>query len=135
MKRGVITGIKSKYDMVCRRVSAYLTSHKDEMTQASLFLVGICILSAGLLADASAQSGGLVATYNDSRIADATNQILTYIEGSFGALVMVGAGISAILSAAFGQYKMALGCLIVAVGSFILRSVLSTFFNDTNIQD
>lgn len=135
MKTGFITGVKEKYVKVCRRVSAFVTSHQAEMTQASLLLIGVCVLSAGLLADASAQAGGLVATYNDSRIADATNQILTYIEGSFGALVMVGAGIAAILSAAFGQYKAALGCLIVAVGSFILRSVLSTFFNDVNIQD
>ena len=134
MKAGFITGVKGNYVKVCRRVSAFVTSHQAEMTQASLLLIGVCVLSAGLLADASAQ-GGLVATYNDSRIADATNQILTYIEGSFGALVMVGAGIAAILSAAFGQYKAALGCLIVAVGSFILRSVLSTFFNDVNIQD
>jgi hypothetical protein len=48
---------------------------------------------------------------------------------------MVCAGLGAILSSAFGQYRAALGCLIIAVGAFILRSFLSTFFNDENIQE
>jgi hypothetical protein len=39
------------------------------------------------------------------------------------------------MSAAFGQYKAALSLMIVAVGAFILRSFMSTFFNDLNIQD
>ena len=52
-----------------------------------------------------------------------------YIEGSFGVLIMVVSGLGAIMSSAFGQYRAALGCLVVAVGSFILRSVASTFFN------
>ena len=49
-------------------------------------------------------------------------------------MVMVAAGIGAILSSAFGQYRAALGLLVVAVGAFILRSLLGTFFNDINIQ-
>jgi len=51
-----------------------------------------------------------------------------------GALVMAAAGIGAIFSAAFGQYKAAMGLMIIAVGAFILRSFMSTFFNDDNIQ-
>jgi hypothetical protein len=46
---------------------------------------------------------------------------------------MVSAGIGAIMSSAFGQYRAALSLLVVALGAFILRSVLSTFFNDTRI--
>ena len=96
--------------------------------QAMLFGAGIGLLVCGLSVSGLAESN-----YNDERLADATNAILTYLEGSFGALVMVSAGIGAILSSAFGQYRAALGCLVVAVGSFILRSVLGTFFNDINI--
>jgi hydrogenase-4 membrane subunit HyfE len=55
---------------------------------------------------------------------------MTYIEGPFGALVAVCSGLGAILSSAFGQYKAALSFLIVAVGSFILRAFLITFFPD-----
>ena len=47
---------------------------------------------------------------------------------------MVAAGIGAILSSAFGQYKAALSLLVVAVGAFILRSIIGTFFNDNNVQ-
>lgn len=72
--------------------------------------------------------------YNDQRLVEAINAILLYLEGSFGALVMVCSGVGAILSAAFGQYRAALGLLVVAIGSFILRSFMSTFFNDVGIQ-
>jgi len=73
--------------------------------------------------------------YNDAKVANAVNAIMTYLEGSFGALIMAASGIGAIMSAAFGQYKAALSLMVVAVGAFILRSIMSTFFNDTNIQN
>ncbi|MGI6525177.1 MAG: hypothetical protein ACOX2O_07825 [Bdellovibrionota bacterium] len=100
-----------------------------------LFAFGVVLLAAGLSLDATAYVGGSATiNYNDVRLSDATNAILTYIEGTFGAMVMVGAGIMAILSSAFGQYRAALGLLVVAVGAFILRSLIGTFFNDVNIQ-
>jgi len=102
--------------------------------QVVLFVLGTVLLVTGLITGVSADGDGLEVTYNDIRLSQAVNAILSYLEGTFGALVMVAAGLGAILSAAFGQYRAALGCLIIAVGSFILRSVLSTFFNDQNIQ-
>lgn len=72
-------------------------------------------------------------TYNDVRFAEATNRIFGYLEGAFGSLVMVAAGLGTIISSAFGQYRAAMGLLVVAVGAFILRSLVSTFFNDVNI--
>ncbi|RMG40574.1 MAG: hypothetical protein D6719_10505 [Candidatus Dadabacteria bacterium] len=96
-----------------------------------LFLAGIVLLALGMCEYSTAQ--GLAAKYNDVRIAEAVNVIITYIEGSFGALIMVVSGIAAIMSAAFGQYRAALSLLVVAVGAFILRSIISTFFNDANI--
>lgn len=95
---------------------------------------------AGLLACLAVQSDAFAAfgdgrtSYNDARIVEATNAVFTYLEGSFGALVMVIAGVGAILSAAFGQYRSALGLFVVAIGSFILRSIVSTFFNDVGIK-
>jgi hypothetical protein len=47
---------------------------------------------------------------------------------------MAASGVGAIMSAAFGQYKAALSLMVVAVGAFILRSLISTFFNDMGIQ-
>ena len=46
---------------------------------------------------------------------------------------MVAAGLGTIISAAFGQYRAALALLVVAIGAFILRSLVTTFFNDRRI--
>ncbi len=100
-------------------------SPSRNQARASLFILGIALVSLGLTTGAMAEVG----VYNGDRIQDSINLLLTHLEGAFGALVMVCAGIGAILSAAFGQYRAALGCLVVAVGAFILRAFLSTFFN------
>lgn len=111
----------------------FIGIQKDNLRlQFILTLIGITLLALGLNHEASAYTP--VARYNDDRIAESVDIILTYINGTFGALVMVSAGIAAILSSAFGQYRAALGLLVVAVGSFILRSLISTWFNDENLQ-
>lgn len=104
-----------------------------------LTAIGVVYLSffaEPFISDALAQSG--VPFYRNLRVdsgpIDAViNIIFTYLEGSFGALIMVIAGIFAIVSAAFGQYKAALGLLVVAVGAYVLRSLVGTFFNDAGI--
>ena len=141
--------IKSNYVAVCQKLSAAKVATSAHQAQVMLFVVGAGLLAFGLASSSHAVGslsigigiGGGSASlnahdinYNDSQVAQAVVAILTMIEGSFGALVMVGAGIAAILSSAFGQYRAALGCLVVAVGSFILRSVMSTFFNTENID-
>jgi hypothetical protein len=105
------------------------------LAQSTLLLLGIVTLSVGITFDGLGQIDALQIEYNDQRFAEAANAILSYLEGSFGALVMVVAGLIAIISAAFGQYRAAMGCLIIAVGAFVLRSFVSTFFNDGNIMD
>ena len=106
-------------------------SRRHQLDSALLYIFGIAILAMGLNDSSYAQRS---INYNDQRLIEAINAVLTYLEGSFGALVMVCAGIGAILSAAFGQYKASLGLLVVAIGSFILRSLMSTFFNDVGVQ-
>jgi hypothetical protein len=119
------------YRNSCRRVSAFGQAPSQAHAQALLFAVGVILLVAGLSDGAIAE---LTTKYNDTRISGSVNAILTYIEGAFGALVMVSAGIASIISAAFGQYRAALSLLAVALGAFILRSIISTFFNDQTIQ-
>ena len=103
------------------------------LIQFCLFNIGILLVCLGLHQQAAAQD---VPSFNDERVLEAFADLLDYLEGSFGALVMVIAGIFAIVSAAFGQYRAALGCLVIGVGSFILRSFISTFFNiDVDIAD
>ena len=135
----IVKNVKSKYQLISQKIGATLASPSERQAQVMLFAFGVVLLSAGLATGAGANQNnnggnGLVTTYNDERLANSINAILTYIEGSFGAMVMVAAGIGAILSSAFGQYRAALGLLVVAVGAFILRSLVGTFFNDDNIQ-
>ena len=127
----IVANLKSAYAACGRNLGAAFVAPSKSQAQALLFVVGVALLAAGLSTAADAQ---LTATYNDSRLADALNHIMAYIEGTFGAMVMVASGIGAILSSAFGQYRAALGLLVVAVGAFILRSLVSTFFNDANIR-
>lgn len=68
------------------------------------------------------------ASFDDELIRNAVGNILRLIEGSFGALIMVVAGIISIIAAALGQFRHALAMLVVAVGAFILRSLVSLFF-------
>ncbi len=137
--KNVIGKIKSETLALCQKVGAAKVAPSSSQIQLGLFGLGVALLSLGLSHESFAQItiiGGGTAdigdheiAYNDTQIAGAVTAILTYIEGAFGALVMVAAGIAAILSSAFGQYRAALGCLVVAVGAFILRSIMSTFFN------
>lgn len=131
--------VKNKYVLFCQRAGAVLHAPDQSQIQLILFASGVVLLSVGLCAGLDAQTfggagGGHHIQYNDVRFGESINAVLTYIEGTFGAMVMVAAGIGAILSSAFGQYRAALGLLVVAVGAFILRSLIGTFFNDDNIQ-
>jgi len=119
--------IKEKFNNAGRGIHSFLTAPSNAQIQLVLFVVGITLLTAGIVSGAIAQSE--LGEYNSERIDMAVARIFTYLEGSFGVLVMVASGLGAILSSAFGQYRAALGCLVVAVGAFILRSFASTFFN------
>lgn len=66
--------------------------------------------------------------FEDIYIRIAAGNLLAFIEGAFGALVMVVAGLIALISAITGNYKAALAFVVVAIGAFILRSVVSLFF-------
>lgn len=112
------------------------TNPSKAQVQSILFVTGVALLSLGLAKAGHAQGLGEFDSgeVNDERIAFAVEKIFKYLEGSFGVLVMVCAGLGAILSSAFGQYRAALGCLVVAVGAFILRAFVMTFFDTSNIE-
>ncbi len=129
--------VSEKIKTACQYTAASFAAPSEAQVRTIIFLAGISMLAISLSLDATAQgTGGNTSTkYNDAKVANAVNAIMTYLEGSFGALIMAASGIGAIMSAAFGQYKAALSLMVVAVGAFILRSIMSTFFNDQNIQD
>jgi len=114
-------------------VKLYLALNSERAKQCYLFAIGVLLLSYGAVDGAIAQLAA-EEELDQTRFLAAVHVLLAYLEGSFGALVMVCAGIGAILSSAFGQYRAALSCLVVAVGAFILRSVLETCF-DVELED
>lgn len=85
--------------------------------------------------------GGHGTTYNDVKVANAVNSIMTYLEGSFGALGMLVCGSVAIVSLVIGAARksrraglVGLTFLVLAVAFFFLRTAISYFFNDVGIR-
>jgi len=73
--------------------------------------------------------GGMMnGPYYNARINNAACRLLALPEGSFGGLIMIASGIVAIVSGALGAYKMALSTLSIGAGAWILRPVVSLFF-------
>jgi hypothetical protein len=128
-----IKKIKSVYLNACQKIGAAKVAPSKAQYQLMLFAFGVTLLSLGLSENAFAQVIGTTGVVNDTRLNAVMQLLFGYIEGSFGALIMVAAGIGAIVSAAFGQYRAALGLLVVAVGAFILRSLVKTFFPTVQI--
>jgi len=126
--------VKKLYVSTGQYVGAVMAAPSRMQGLAMSFLAGLGILLIGTQDASIAQTDSRYdIQYNDERIDSVINAVFTYLEGSMGALIMVGAGISAIVASAFGQYKAALGLLAVAVGAFVLRSLVGTFFNDEGI--
>jgi hypothetical protein len=121
----------NKFNDICRNISAFTATSQG--IQFSFILLGVALIAGGIITGVDAQYTAR-GNYNDARIAESTDLVLTYLNGSFGALIMVASGVGAIISGAFGQYRAALGLMVVAVGSFIIRSLISTWFNDTSMQ-
>ena len=105
---------------------------RPRIANAFLLLFGFTLLCGGFVELSTAQ--GLedlrqeLPNFDPILIDGAVGSLFELIEGSFGALVMVVAGLGAIIAAAMGAYRASLGMLVVAVGSFILRSLVSLFF-------
>jgi Ca-activated chloride channel family protein len=81
------------------------------------------------------------AVYSDSRIAESADVALTLLNGSLGALLMIVSGMATIMLAAFGTKKnrrirwvFASISGLIAVGFFVVRSLISTWFNDTSLN-
>ncbi|MDR2395512.1 MAG: hypothetical protein LBD57_02725 [Endomicrobium sp.] len=104
-----------------------------------LFIIGAVILSIGLIDLAMAQDVGGDATTSGGVgagkiIKDQLCKILQLLEGAFGALVMVVAGLAAVVTAAMGAYKMAMSCVVIACGSYIVRAFLVLFFGESIVE-
>lgn len=101
--------------------------------QFLFFLTAVGVLITGDPTVVSAVPYFPRANFNDARIAEAADIMITYLTGSFGALMMTITGVSVVIAGAFGQYRAALSLMVVAISSFILRSLVSTWFNDASM--
>lgn len=127
----------SFYTAICRTVNVVFKSFVMRHGTALMLVLGIGILACGLNEIATAQLNDLEegpgdgVEEGDVRLEMVTGRIFQLIEGNMGSLIMVMAGLSAIVSAAFGAYRAAVGLLVVAVGAFVLRSLVDIFFDFT----
>ena len=124
-----IAKLVGSYRVACTRLVLGVERHAT----ALLLILGVVLLTGGLVGLSSAQGGGPLgsfseANFQDDLIRNGVGNLFKLIEGAFGALIMVGAGLGAIVAAAMGAYRAAVGMLVVAVGAFILRSLVSLFF-------
>ncbi len=116
------------YKKLCRKAYVATATNSTPL----LFVLGIGLLATGLVGASEAQlanAPGSGVAAGDDRIYEIVNRIFLLIEGNLGALVMIAAGLGAIIAAAFGAYRAAVGLLVVAVGAFILRSLVAIFFD------
>ncbi|MCC6934025.1 MAG: hypothetical protein IT292_12375 [Deltaproteobacteria bacterium] len=110
------------------QVSNYMYHNRSKIILAQ----GCLLLAIGLVniaqADAGLGGAGGSAGFDDKYIKDAICKVMDVIEGAFGALLMTVAGLGAIVSAAIGAYKSAMNCMIVALGSWVIRSFVTLYF-------
>lgn len=123
--------IKEKYAELGRKAGSFVEANST----AIAMVFGVSLVIGGLADMALAQSNTIdginttsEANFQDGLIRGAVGNLFMLIEGAFGALIMVVAGLGAIVAAAMGAYRAAVGMLVVAVGAFILRSLVSLFF-------
>jgi len=124
------------YKVTCSKLFCTVTTLSKRQAQSLLFLFGFGLLFIGLESISEAQralpefGGEGVGAEEENDVVYVLKIILWFLEGSFGALIMIIAGIFAIFSAAFGQYRAALGLFVVAIGAFLLRTLVKIFFGD-----
>lgn len=130
MKR-IIKKVRSGYRSACTRVAVCGIQHSNKI----LLALGVVLLTGGVVDLSLAQGQGqgptgswTEANFDDELIRSGVGNLFRLIEGAFGALIMVVAGLGAIIAAAMGAYRAALGMLVVALGAFILRALVSLFF-------
>lgn len=125
----IIANLRQRYTNISTSAAVSLQSNSG----VALCALGVLVLCCGVVHLAGAQGGGPSGSFSESGFDDelirnAVGNLFKLIEGAFGALIMVVAGLGAIIAAAMGSYRAALGMLVVAVGAFILRALVSLFF-------
>ena len=93
---------------------------------AMLFIFGVILITSSLTNLAVASNGQAM-----DIIKEQLCNIMELLEGPFGALMAIVAGLAAVVAASMGGYKLAVSCLVIACGSYIVRSLVLLFFGDS----
>lgn len=99
-----------------------------------LFVTGVALIALGShgIAHADVEAGSAVDGYITAfdELDCGVCAIFAFLEGAYGALLTTMAGISAIVAAGFSNFKMAYNMMIVSLGCFILRSMISLYYGN-----
>lgn len=125
----IMNAIAWTYRDGCTRLTLCAQQHATTL----LLVLGTALLVGGMVDISIAQGAGPTgsfseASYEDDLVRNSVGNLFKLLEGAFGALIMVVAGLGAIVAASMGAYRAAVGMLVVAVGAFILRALVSLFF-------
>ena len=136
MKR-IMRKVGAKARSVSIKTYAHFEGFCEHHATKLLLIMGVGLLAGGLttLSQAGGPNVFTVPSFNDGLIRESVALLFALIEGAFGALIMVVAGLGAIVAAAMGAYRAAVGMLVVALGAFILRSLVSLFFGQSFSTD
>jgi hypothetical protein len=130
----MVTKIKNSLLTFAQKIAVATVSPTEKQARAMLLLIGITLLILGLSVDGTTQQLATT-SYNDNRISNPVNTVMLFLEGSFGALIMAGAGTGCILAAVAKRYAAALLLLVLAVGAFLTRTFIGIFFNDQGFDE
>ncbi len=135
--KNIINKLNKNYLATSQKLGAIIKNPSDNTKMYCYLFLGVMLINLGVtdLVLAAGDGGTKKFEIQQGQFKAIICAILDFIEGAFGALIMIIAGIGAIVSAAFGQYKAALGLLAVAIGAFILRSLVNTFFGTTILDE
>ena len=123
-----LNGLGSRYKNFNTKIYCSTKNFLREHGNFCLFIMGALLLVVGLGTLQVASAGGGSGSAWNAGIIQAIKGVFNWLDGGFGALIMVGAGLLAIVTAAMGAYKAAMACLVVAAGTFILRAFARLFF-------
>lgn len=125
----LIEKVSAKYSTICGKIHVVASATAIKHAATFMLLAGIGLIAAGVTDVALAQGD-----IDDSGIVRVIQILLgDLVEGSFGALIMIVAGLVAIIAAAMGAYRAAMAALVVAVGAFILRAFVTAFFPSVDL--
>ena len=128
---GRLMKVCEMYQTACVKLT--LSAYQHANLLLSVFALGILFIGVSDLASAQVEYiGGQAYEVSDAG-ADQSN-FYRLLNGKFGSLIMVVSGLGAMVSAAMGAYKAAVGMLIVAIGSFGIRASVNVSLGYDDIR-